>query len=191
MKTLIYSMQNSGASLFAYWLAQKENSICVLDLYPDFLAPHINNKNAILKCVVTNKFKLEEHIDSFKPDKIIFFIRNPIENHLRLYEKIYASYGGSIEEKTSILNSIVEQKKYDELIKYEDFIYKRIPDHIGPRTNYNFEKSLDKIKEYNFKNNQWCRDNYRKQWGIGNIHVRKLKILNDLEKIKNLYDLYK
>jgi len=53
MKTLIYGMQSSGASLFAYWLSQQNQCLSIIDLYHDQLAPSLDHDNVVLKCVVT------------------------------------------------------------------------------------------------------------------------------------------
>lgn len=174
MRTLIYGMQSSGASLFCYWLGQQSDCISIIDLYFDQIAPPIDYTNVIVKCVVTKNITLEEHIDSFKPDKIILFVRNPIQNYLSLSEKKYSNWGGTINEKFSILD---QTKKFDIMVKYEDFIMQKNLG-IGKNEYYEFKKSLNTIVNYNCINNDWCRENYKKTWSIGNIHANNLSVLN-------------
>jgi hypothetical protein len=193
MKTLIYGMQSSGASLFAYWLAQQDNCIGVIDLHFDEVAPPIEFENVILKCVPSKDVSLERHIDSFRPDKVIFFVRNPIENYLSLSEKVYSNHGGSIEYKLSIMDSHVNCTKHDGLVRYEDFIVGRVPQDIGHPSYYEFRKSLSDIKHFNFLHSPWCKDNFKIKWGIGNIHEngRNLSILNNFcQTCPNLFNLY-
>lgn len=185
MKTLIYAMQSSGASLFSYWLAQQENCLGIIDLYYDQIAPKIDHENVVLKCVIVDNILLEKHLDSFQPDRTILFVRNPVENYLSLCEKSYGLFGGSVDSKLKILDKCLEDK-FDHVIKYEDFIAKKIK--IGCESYYDFKKPLNKIIEYNNLNNKWCKDNYKKKWGMGNIHINNLKIMNDY--FPNLNKLY-
>jgi hypothetical protein len=192
MKTLVYAMQSSGASLFSYWLAQKNNCLSVIDLYYNQIAPQLDHDNVVVKCVVTKEFSLEDHIASFKPDNLVFFIRNPIENYLSLSEKIYASFGGSIEEKLAILDSRLLQGKYDFLVRYEDFILERVPSGLGCASYFDFKRTLDEVKDYNFFHSSWCKNNYKKKWGVGNIHASQnsLSILKKHRDYPNLSKIY-
>lgn len=188
MKTLIYAMQSSGASLFAYWLAQQPKCIGIIDLYNSQVAPAIDHENVIIKCTISKHIKIDEHKQNFKPDKTILFIRNPIENHLSLSEKHYCLEGGSIEEKFAILEQNISSNKFDMIIKYEDFIMKNI--QIGDPSYYNFERTLNEIKSYNEINSEWCKHNHKKKWGYGNIHANNLKIINCIQ-FPDLYQFYK
>jgi hypothetical protein len=192
MKTLIYGMQSSGASLFTYWLSQQENSLSVIDLYYNQLMPRLDHDDVVVKCVVSKEFSIENQVNSFKPDRVILFVRNPVENYLSLSEKVYANYGGLIKEKFAIMDSCIGQKKYDIIVRYEDFIMGRVPDGIGSMSYFNFNRTLDDIKKYNFIHSEWCRFNFRKKWGIGNIHANSssLLILNERKEYKNLSSFY-
>ncbi len=176
MKTIIYGMQSSGASLFCYWLSQQDNCIGITDLYYDQVSPDINHENVVLKCVVTKNISFDRHIESFKPDRKILFIRNPIENYLSLSEKIYSDFGGSIDDKFKILEKHLDTKNFDYIIKYEDFIMKKT--ELGDNSYYNFKKTTTEVVQYNNLNNNWCQTNYKKKWGIGNIHANRLNIIN-------------
>jgi len=189
MKTLIYGLQSSGASLFSYWLSQQENCIGVIDLYFNQVSPFIDHDNVVLKCCITKDIPLEFHVESFKPDQIILFIRNPITNHLSLSEKSYSNSGGSIEDKLSLLETYFSQKKFDTVIKYEDFISKRLPSHVGCPSYFQFKKTIENVKEYNFLKSDWCRTKYKKGWGIGNIHINDLNVLN-CKLHPNLSEIY-
>lgn len=186
MKTLIYSMQNSGASLYAYWLAQEPNTVAVLDLYFDQIAPAIDYENVILKCVVNKDIPLENHLDSFQPDRLILFVRNTVENYLRLYEKRYGDWGGTVDEKMAVLNHYIGFMNFDEVVKYEDFLAKK----LGHFEYYKFPRSLCEVVDFNKQNSEWCNVNYRKNWGTGNIHANRLDILNCYDNFPNLSKLY-
>lgn len=188
MRTLVYAMQSSGASLFTYWLAQQDDHIAILDLYCDQIAPFIDFKNVIIKCTIAENVSLEMHKKAFQPDKTILFVRNPIENYLSLCEKAYADKGGSIETKMQILDECINSNSFDNVIKYEDFIMKKNL-NIGDKSNYKFKRSLEQIIKYNNDNSQWCKLNYRKKWGIGNIHANNLDVFN-IEKFAKIWYFY-
>jgi len=190
MKTLVYGMQSSGASLFTYWLAQQRDCLGVIDLYYNQLAPPIEHDNVVVKCVASKEFTIEDHMASFKPDRVILFVRNPVENYLSLSEKTYAKYGGSIEEKLSIVDSCLAHSKYDVLVRYEDFILRRVPEGVGQSSYFDFSRTLDEVKQYNFSHSDWCKDNYKKKWGIGNIHASQNSLLVLQQVYPNLSKIY-
>jgi len=121
---------------------------------------------------------------------VVIFVRNPVENYLSLSQKIYANYGGEIEEKLDILNVCLSKKMCNFIVKYEDFIMTKVPSGLGDVSCFNFEKTLDEIKKYNFTHNVWCETNYRKKWGIGNINASKNSLFI-FKKIKNLSNVFK
>lgn len=192
MKTLVYGMQSSGASVFTYWLAQQEPCVAVIDLYFDQLAPFIEHPNVILKCTNTLTHSLEEQIDSFKPDNVLLFVRNPVENYLSLLKKSYANAGGQVMEKLLLFNRIIAEKKYNHLIRYEDFICRKVDPRIGKPANFLFQKTIEEVIHYNFQHSDWCKKNYETKWGTGNIHANfsELKILTEQDQLPNLRSLY-
>jgi hypothetical protein len=117
-------MQSSGASLLAYFLAQKPNTIALIDLYSSILAPTIILKEDVaLKCVVTSRYSLREHQDSFNPAKTILFLREPCRNYASLSTKSYRDESGSIDDKFRILESeFVEGAGFDLILRYEDLV---------------------------------------------------------------------
>lgn len=188
MRTLIYAMQSSGASLFSYWLSQQESCLGVVDLYFDQISPSLEHDNIVLKCVATKEFTLEDHKSAFKPDKVILFTRNPVANYLSLSEKQYCNWGGTIDQKFKIFDQCIENEKFDLLVKYEDFIMKKSLG-VGDPSFYSFNKTITDVIQYNSINNDWCRLNYKKKWGIGNIHANNLNSMNidDFPNLKRMY----
>jgi hypothetical protein len=184
MKTLVYTIQNSGGSLFTYWLAQQENCISIIDLYYSEVAPFIDYENVLIKCVVNKNISIQDHIARFKPDKTILFIRNPIQVYLNLSEKSYCDFGGSPLEKLEILNKVCTDFQFDSIIKFEDFIAKK----IGNTSYYSFRKSIQDIIDFNCSKNLWCQEYYQKKWSIGNIHLNQLDVFNF--NLDNLHKYY-
>jgi len=192
MKILIYGLQSSGASLFTFWLSQQLKYIGIIDIYFNVLAPNINCENVVAKCTINELFKFEEHVDSFKPDKKILFVRNPFENYLSLKEKIYSGFGGEIDKKFKLNDFYIENKKnyFDYVITYEDFLMKKINFELKDFGDYNFPRSINSLIDFNNKNNLWCKENYKKLWGTGNIHMNQLSLLNTISNFKEVCKLY-
>lgn len=166
MRTLIYGMQNSGASTYTLYLSQKKDCLGIIDLNNHRLAPFIDTPHDIhLKCVITTRYSLEQHVSAFRPDKIVLFVRNPYENHLSLKNKAYANKSGQMEEKFKILDKVFKSKsRFDEVIYFEQFI----KDHAG----YRFERSREQIRNFNDKHSIWCKNNPTASgeeggWGFG------------------------
>src|SRR5690349_15288916 len=111
MRILVYGMQSSGASLFTYFLAQRPDTIAVIDLWDGVVAPDFQDvqKDVIVKCVVAPVTPLEGHLVSFKPDVKILFVRSKQSNEESLSLKSYRNDGGKMEEKFAELQTRIEQ----------------------------------------------------------------------------------
>jgi hypothetical protein len=187
MKILIHAVQSSGASLFAYWLSQDKNTIGIIDLYSGETASDVDYENVILKTTTNSKVDFEQHLIKYKPDLIIAFTRNPIENMIRLSEKAYGSRYGTPEEKIHLMDQFIQSGKCNMIIKYEDFILKKNLG-IGNQDFYQFNRSIHDVVNFNCVKNKWCHDNHKKKWGAGNIHANHINFLNvKCDNLKNLY----
>ncbi len=178
MRILVYGMQSSGASLFTFFLAQRPDTIAVIDLWDGVVAPDFTDaaKDVIVKCVVAPVTPLEAHLASFKPDVKILFVRSKASNKESLSVKSYRNDGGKMEDKFAEIESRVEQPTgFDHVINYEDFLNDRpkvlaeLSSLVAP-TYYEFKRSKDEVLDFNRTHSEWCRKNYRKKWGFGNIH---------------------
>src|SRR5215470_2100880 len=128
MRILVYGMQSSGASLFTYFLAQRLDTIAVIDLWDGVVAPDFQGvqKDVIVKCVVAPVTPLETHLASFRPDVKILFVRSKESNAESLSLKSYRNDGGKMEDKFAELENRVEQPAgFDYVISYEDFLNDR------------------------------------------------------------------
>jgi len=184
MRTLIYAMQSSGASLFTFFMGQQPDTVAIIDLYNMYLAPAFKSvrHNIILKCVVTSKFSLDDHIENFGPDKIILFIRNPYDNFVSLKSKPWSRGSGLMVDKFRILDDNFKNKdRFDHVITYEDFIFDRekvideLKDVPGIQDFCKFERSVQTIYDFNKENCGWCRKG-RKKYGTDKIHFRGPRI---------------
>lgn len=191
MKVLIYGLQSSGASLFAFFMAQRPRSIGIVDLNNHRLAPRLEiDLDIILKTVITTRWSLEEHIQSFMPDTTILFIRNPYTNYHSLMGKIYANRSGNIDDKFRLLDRIFQSRaRFDAVFSYEDFIHSR-QDTLSrmvslgwsvPADSYDFPRPAREIYLFNCHYSNWCRNNPaapgpRGGWGMGNITGKNIKL---------------
>ena len=216
-RLLVYGMQSSGASLFAYFLSQRQETLGIVDLNNHRLAPPLPDElDIVLKTVVTTRWRLQEHIDSFQPDRTILFIRNPCSNYYSLVDKVYANKSGTVDEKLKILESHFKLRdQFDLTIFYEDFItdYNGTIEKLNSigwdskPEHYNFPRSSRDITSFNIENSTWCKENPAAEgpkggWGMGNIRSSSIKLaLSDkpctsamMDKVKTLcpaiYDYY-
>lgn len=181
MRIFVYAPQSSGASVFSYWLGQTEGYLNVIDLFVRSYPPLFNevpDDKIILKATVSN-LSLEEHVQKFKPDIKILYIRNPYQNYVSLLAKNFRDFGCSIDEKFQKLEDVFKKDIYfDCTIKYEDFI----EDHslvimnlsrLGipvSTNNYFFKKSVQDVVNFTCSQSKELRRGYGKYWGTGNIH---------------------
>jgi hypothetical protein len=189
VKALVYALQSSGASLFTYFMGQRPGSIAVIDLRARAgrlpmrrstpVAPFLESASPIvLKCVVTVEAPFERHVESFRPDCTILFLRDPHANAASLRGKAYERHGGGLEEKLQMLEGCFRShESFDAVICYEDFVHDRAGtvdrlDELGWNASqgyYDFDRSLDEIVRYNCAESAWCARHRRTRWGTGNI----------------------
>lgn len=181
MKILIYGLQSSGATAFAYLMSQKQNTIGVLDLYYNELSPNLTHASLdiVLKCTVSNLYSLDEHKKEFNPDVTILFNRNTDEIKHSLATKSHKNYGGDINEKISIFQNVIDNRSnYDICFSYEDMICGNIQKikSLIDESAYGSPRSVEEIIDFNCKNSEWCKENFKKKWWIGCLHPRTGKI---------------
>lgn len=190
-RILVYGMQSSGASLFSYFLSQNPDTLGIIDLNNHRLAPDLPDEfDIVLKAVVSTRWSLQDHIDSFHPDKTILFIRNPCHNYYSLMDKAYANKSGLLDEKFKLLDHYFEaREQFDLTLFYEDFIldYSGTIEKLNTigckytEEHYRFSRTPQEIADFNINNSNWCRDNPAAEgpaggWGMGNIHSSAIKL---------------
>lgn len=124
MRLLIHGMQSSGASSFTMFLAQRPDALALVDIPNNFAAPRISTPlDFVAKVVVTTAYPWAVHVDRFRPDRTILFLRDPRDNYVSLRTKPYRNYSGLMREKFRLLEEIfAERDRYDAVIHYEDFV---------------------------------------------------------------------
>lgn len=179
MRALIYAMPSSGASLFACFLAQTPDSVAIVDLWS--LAPPLTGEfPVIVKATINCEISFEDHCRSFLPDLRILFLRDPRDTYTSLNAKHYKHIRGTVLEKLQVLDRVFARKSelFDLVITYEDFI--RDPAGVAgllqahclelPRDASLFPRGPQQIARFAMDNSDWCRRNYLKQFGFGNLH---------------------
>lgn len=188
MRVLVYGLQSSGASLLAYFLAQKPGALALTDVYSGEVAPALDDARAediVVKCVITATHPLERHCASFKPDKTVLVVRHPYHNLASLRSKPYRDDDGSPERKLSILEGVFQQRKrlFDATVLYEDFLFR--PEKVAARLRgasiaasedfLAFKRSRRDLQEFNAAHSAWCREHYQKSFDFGNITEERLE----------------
>lgn len=186
MRILLYGMQSSGASLVTYFLAQSPRSVALIDVWARHLTPMLAGERAssvIAKCTVTTEFTFDEHASSFRPDRTILILRDPVQNYASLRGKEYVAEGGDIDEKFRRLESVFrERERFDLTLAYETFVqdpestvaaFRGIGVDADSRY-YRFRRSTRRIKSYNFAREPWCSERFGFGWGFGNVQGTRL-----------------
>lgn len=127
MRLLVYAMQSSGASTFAHLLAQRPDSLALVDVLNMYAAPRIEARvPALAKCVVTTSFPLDLHVERFRPDRTVLLLRRPYDNYYSLKSKPWRNHSGLIDEKFEVLERVFRERgRFDAVILYEDFVERR------------------------------------------------------------------
>jgi hypothetical protein len=178
MKLLVYSMESSGASTFAFFLAQRPQSVAVIDLWSECVAPPLDiDFPVIVKATVNLQVSYSDLISSFRPDRRILFVRDPVATYCSLIKYVYANMFGTAEEKLARFDEIYAAQGFDLVVYYEDFVAfdPRIPAALTalgwPATPeyYAPARSLAEILDFNFEASSWLKDHFRGGWGPGNL----------------------
>ena len=124
MRLVVYGMQSSGATAFTLFLAQRPECLALIDVLNNFAAPRVTTSlDMVVKVTMTTAYPLAVHMERFRPDKVILFLRDPHDNYQSLRTKNYRNYSGLLDEKFQILEQVFTQKEFfDAVIKYEDFV---------------------------------------------------------------------
>lgn len=126
MRLFVHGMQSSGATAFTLFLAQRPDCLALVDIPNNFAAPRIArtlSKDMVVKAVITTAYPAAVHMERFRPDRTILFLRDPRDNYQSLCNKNYRNYSGLLDEKFVLLDQIfAERANFDAVIHYEDFV---------------------------------------------------------------------
>jgi len=182
MRYLIYALQSSGSSLFAYLLSQRSNTIGIIDLYNQELAPSHSefpsDIDVILKCTVSKFYTIKDHIESFEPHKVIYFTRDYQEVEKSLITKSYSELGGTISEKINHFDAC-KDFIFDYRYSFSDMMNKKNMWLIYYKY-YSLSRSLTDIIEFNKAKSKWCEEGLGTKWFVGNIHLQDGRSANEL-----------
>lgn len=167
MKTriLIYAMQGSGASLFAFMLGQMQigrSTLCIVDLWHPYLAPELSEPGydaVILKVVATTTHILDDHIAAFKPTQLFLFEQNRQDNITSLMHKNYANKDGTMEQKFRLYDQEA-QKHHNNIVRFETL----------PKASL-FPTEIETMAAHNLHMSTWAAENYQTKWGFGGIRL--------------------
>lgn len=177
-------MQSSGASLFAFLMGQCPNSAVVVDLFIQELAPALRlDVVTFLKATISSLTTLHQHSSSFEPERRILFLRNPVDVYMSLSSKKYKDDGGLLIDKLSVLEHVFRARHdlFDLVIEYESLIVDpvrvvnrlRKAGFVLPEQAFLFPRRLREILLFTMDKSTWCKENFRRKWGPGNIHFQR------------------
>ena len=179
MRVLVYAMPSSGASLFTSFLAQTHDSLAIVDMWS--LVPPLRSEfPVIVKVTLDCAITFEDHCRSFGPDLRILFLRDPRDTYQSLNAKYYKDIRGTILEKLQVLDRAFARRSelFDLVVMYEDFI--RDPAGVAgvlqasgldiPGDASQFSRGPQQIARFAMDKSDWCRRNYLKLFGFGNLH---------------------
>jgi hypothetical protein len=178
MRLLIYAQASSGSSVLCHFLAQRPASVAVIDVWSQTLTPSLDLAVPVVaKATVTTKYSVKDHIASFRPDRTIVMIRDPVAVYLSLREHSYADDFGTLDEKIARFDEEFASGNFDLTVRYEDFVVKhhRFLDGVNrlgwPVTEkyYDLVRSLNEIRNFGFSCSLWLKEKFRRGWGYGNI----------------------
>jgi non-ribosomal peptide synthetase component E (peptide arylation enzyme)/glycosyltransferase involved in cell wall biosynthesis len=178
MRLLIYGMQSSGASTFCYFLGQRAGSVAIIDLLLHCLAPSLKfSAPAVVKATANSVYRPADHIVSFRPDRTVLFLRDPVAVYAGLIDKPYGNHYGSVDDKIVQFDEDFAPKNWDLVVRYEDFIA-HSPELIGSISEigwpctpeyYDLTRSFQEIADFNAAASNWLRSGFGNTWGFGNI----------------------
>jgi len=180
-RTLICGMQSSGASLFACLLGQAPDSVVIVDLYSQAVAPSLQLPYpTIVKATVATGITLAEHVASFNPTFKILFLRNPLDVFVSLSPKRYRNHGGAINRKLRVQDELFARRHelFDLVVYYEDLVANPggVVENLRwcgfdlPLDVLEFQRPPRAIFEFDIAHCSWCREHYLSKWGFGNVH---------------------
>ena len=127
MRILLYGMQSSGASVIAFTLAQRPQSLAFIDIWNMYAAPELastDGEEIVAKAVVTTAYTLDEHRRRFRPDMTLLVLRYPVDNFNSLFGQTYANESGHIDEKFRLADQVLQSGVgFDGIVYFEDFAF--------------------------------------------------------------------
>lgn len=124
--------------------------------------------------MVSVNHRLENHVESFQPDKVICFNRNYKEVEKSLSKKFYRKEGGSISEKIKLFDQYNNSFKFDYNYNYDRMVARDLTgvEDLLKKEYFLFPRSLSDIVDFN-KRIEWCDKYALVKWSLGNIHIDK------------------
>lgn len=168
MKTLVVGMQSSGASFVTFGLAQRPDTVAVIDLFceervPTELVAETAGADLVLKCTITAAIPLAEQNVRFRPNRLVLVTRNIDDVRASLNDKPWRDEAGTLDAKCDVYRDLLLRHLdwFDEVIAYERFA------RVAPAIT----RSPGDILRFNAERSAWCREQYGKKWGFGALRL--------------------
>lgn len=169
-------MQSSGASLFAYCMAQSPECLAVIDLHVLHESPRFDfSGDIVMKCGINTHVPFMAQCMLFKPDVRLLFTRDLKEVRHSLSSKYYRDQAGTMDEKLA-LAARIDPADYDVVIDYRDFIHDRkgTIEKLGDLAGddfYGCKRSQMDMLAFNNLHSEWLKENLDKKYGFGNMRL--------------------
>lgn len=180
-RVLIHAMQSSGATLFALFVGQRPRSVVIPDLWITEQIPPLTARGDLILKTTASQIPFETHVNRFRPDRTIIFLRDPLDQISSLDSKSYRDLGGTLEQKLAVFDELFAARQgFDLCVEYERFT--TAPDvtrndlgSLGlnlPETAATFARSPEAIVEHARSSSEWANKNFRVRWGLGGAKTR-------------------
>jgi hypothetical protein len=125
MRLLLYGLQAAGASAAAMLAAQRPGCLALVDVPSFELAPDFGgSRDALAKAVVNRTHDLAAHRASFRPDAVVFVLRDPLAHWASASVKGFRDRDGALADKVAAFDALVgEMDRHADLaVRHEDLL---------------------------------------------------------------------
>lgn len=176
----MYGMQASGASLAALLASQWEQTIAVIDLWNNEVAPDLCVHGPLVVKATTGPVPLADHVAAFRPTATVLVLRDPRDQISSLTHEPHRDYAAPIEAKLAeIERAFAARSSFDSIVHYEELV-QDTHDAVSALRSAGlplrgdaarFPRSLARVVDYTRRSSTWCRDNWRTRWGTGRVNA--------------------
>ncbi|MGH2960345.1 MAG: hypothetical protein ACRDKE_12120, partial [Solirubrobacterales bacterium] len=118
-RVLIHAMQSSGATLFTLFTGQRPGSVVIPDLWITEQIPQLTAPGDLILKTTASEIPFETHVERFRPDKIVIFVRDPLDQISSLDSKSYRDLGGTLEKKLAAFDELFAvRERFDLCVEY-------------------------------------------------------------------------
>jgi hypothetical protein len=125
MRLLLYGLQASGASATAMLAAQRPGCLALVDVPSYALTPEFGaGRDALAKAVANTSHDLAAHRARFRPDAVVFVLRDPLAHWASASVKGFRDRDGALPDKVAAFDALVGEldRHADLVVRHEDLL---------------------------------------------------------------------